>query len=383
MGFVLVIDFAAVAVAVQLAIFLAVLSTSWVLKIILGLLGLGGLVFSFIGVLAGTVRILERGGGALIESPIFWPSAGCVAAGVLIGLGLLFTWSVALVSPPSANRALPWRLFLVGAWLGSGVVFGLADALIPDAHHGPAWAWALFAAGLFCLSLVIAINERERWGPRVARTIPRRWWRRGPAFLVYSGAAGGILFSALLVALTAWVLLLWIQVGPPIPPRPKKEVGPPDVEVFVRGIALMGLYTYAYALTAVLIRRITLFKIPVAYTWVVMLVLLALGLTVPYLILLAFFKGWDYLTHYGWLLTVPVVALSDNFSQGFHTTVFLGFAGIWAGVVTVLNLPWIWRQVRAFRPYTSRSAALAKGELPLVVTAAQAAPTQTVERPLG
>src|SRR5262249_15320431 len=154
---------------------------------------------------------------------------------------------------------LHWRLFLVGAWLGAGVVFGLADVLIPDAHHGPAFAWALFAAGLFCLNLLIAINERERWGPRVARTIPRRWWLRWPAFLVYSGAAGGFFFSALLVGLTAWVLLLWIQVGPPIPPRPKKEVGPPDVEVFVRGIALMGLYTYAYALTAVFIRRIALF----------------------------------------------------------------------------------------------------------------------------
>jgi hypothetical protein len=378
--FVLVIDFAAVAVAVQFAIFLAVVPAHWVLKIILGLLGFGGLVFGFMGVLAGTLAILQVGGGYLAGLPDFWPTAACVAAIVLTGLGLLFTWSVALVSPPSANRALLWRSFLGIAWLAIGVVFGLADVLLPQARHGPLLSWALGATGLFCLNLMIAINEREQWAPRVARTIPRPRWLRGPAFLVYSSAAGGIFFSALMVGLTILVLLFWKEASPSSSPGPPRGGPPKFVEVF-RAVAWMYLYTYAYALTAVFIRRIALFKIPATYTWIVLLVLLVLGCTVPYLILLIFVRDWSYGTHYGWLVTVPFVALAEAFTSGYRTPVFLAFAASWAGVVTLLNLPWYWRQIRGFRPYTSRSATPAGGELPLTVTAAQAAATKTVDKP--
>ena len=38
---------------------------------------------------------------------------------------MLFTWSVALVSPPSSNRALPVRLYLLGFWLVTAGVAAL------------------------------------------------------------------------------------------------------------------------------------------------------------------------------------------------------------------------------------------------------------------
>ena len=41
------------------------------------------------------------------------------------------------------------------------------------------------------IQLLISINERDSWGPRVARAIPRSQLLRPLAFLFYSGAAGG------------------------------------------------------------------------------------------------------------------------------------------------------------------------------------------------
>jgi hypothetical protein len=380
---VLAIDFGAVVLAVQLDVFLAVASPNRVFKVILGLLSVAGLGFAFIGLMIGTLDVLNVGGGPLLESPAFWPRAGVIASGALAVFGLLFAWSVALVSPPSANRAWGVRLCLVAVWLGTGVFFGIAHQTDPQERNGAIAVWAVLMAGLFGLGMVIAVNEREHWGPRVARTIPRRRWLRGPAFLFYSGAAGGVVFSALMIGLTGLVIWVWGQVAPPQAPR---KGGPPDFPAVLKMITLIGLYSYAYALTAVLLRKVWPLKVPAAYTWVLCLFLLALGCTVPPLTsFLLLGREWRYETHFAWLLSNPFAAVANAADQRYDhlSSVFLTFAGVWAGVVTLLSLPWYGRQLRGFRPYTSRSAALARGELPLPVTAAQGATTKTVEKPAG
>jgi len=56
------------------------------------------------------------------------------------------------------------------------------------------------------------VNERDQWGPRMTRAIPRRWWLTGGrCFLFYSGALGGVLFS--LVALWRDGLGVWAPQG--------------------------------------------------------------------------------------------------------------------------------------------------------------------------
>jgi hypothetical protein len=378
---VLGIDFAGVALAVQLAIFLAVASPNRVFKVILGLLGLIGLVFAVWGVMAGSLALLEVGAATMLDSPNFWPIAEVIAATALTLFGLLFTWSVGLVTPRSANRAWGGRLFVVAVWLGTGVVFGAANVQVPEAHGGPLFGWLYFMTGLFSLGLMIEVNEPEQWGPRVARTIPRRWWLRGPAFLFYSGAAGGIMFAVLMICLTGLVALVWREVAPSLAGRWKG--GRWEFPVHLKAIALIGIYTYCYALTAVLVRRVSPFKIPAAYTWIVLLILLALGSTVPYLTsFLLFGREWRYETHFYWLLSTPFAAVADVIGwRAEHFAVFLTFASAWAGLVTLLSLPWYGRQLRGFRPYAGRGAAPGTGELPLTVTAAQAATTKTVEKP--
>jgi hypothetical protein len=94
-------------------------------------------------------------------------------------------------------------------------------------------------AGLFSLNLIIVVNEREHRGPRVAQTIPRRWWLRWPVFLFCNGAAGGVVFSVIMLGLTALAVLVWDKVLP----RVVREVGPKErIKDYLAAFAAIGLY---------------------------------------------------------------------------------------------------------------------------------------------
>jgi hypothetical protein len=380
MALVLALDFAASALAIPLALFLAVVPANRVFKILLGLVGIVGLGFTYAGVLSVAFVILDFGGGYLADSPGFWLTMAFIAVLAATLFGLFFVWAVALVSPASANRAWGMRIFLLVSWLAAGIISGWASLQIPEARNVPALIWAWSMVSLFSLGLMIGVSERDHWGPRVARTIPWPWWRRWPAFLFYSGAAGGVVFCVLMIVLTGLTLPLWDQVllsverGPLVPPNRLVDSQ--------AGLWLMGLYTYVYALTAVLVRKASPWKIPTEYTWVVLLVLLAVGCVVPYLVsFLLFYREWWYKT---WLLSNPfagvVHALMPSSlmrSQRSHVLTFVTFAGAWAVVVTALNLPWFWRQLRGFRPYARPVPGMARGEVTLEMGPNQEATTVT------
>jgi hypothetical protein len=225
--------------------------------------------------------------------------------------------------------------------------------------------WVGVAVGLCCLQMRIAINEREHWTPRVARTIPRRGWLRPAAFLVYSGSAGGVLLALLLFGLTWAAVQTWRLLFPPPPgPLPWLPLDYLGSAMNVSGI--LFLYTYDYALTAVLLRRLFAGRIRIVETWVLMIFLEAICTAVP--LLLCFTVHGRFTTlreQYPWFLPIPLaaaIAVANLGSTGIDR-VFLMFAGGWAAVVTLLSLPWFWRQVVRFRPYVSGA------ELPVPVVA--------------
>src|SRR5262249_58597456 len=122
--------------------------------------------------LNGPIAMDEFGTGIPWDSIEFWGPASVMALLIVAAIGLVFFWSVAIVNPPSANRALPVRLYLLGAWLVTGACFGGWGYWMSEAM--PVFIWMVASAMLFCLQLMIAINEREQWAPRAAPTIPRR-----------------------------------------------------------------------------------------------------------------------------------------------------------------------------------------------------------------
>src|SRR5262249_7189048 len=153
--------------------------------------------------MGGTIVMIHFGGG-FDGTADAWSILGLALLTALAGIGMMYTWSVALISPPSSNRVLIVRLYTLAAWL----VTGLACWVITENFRSSAdreeglILWMNLAGLLVGLSIGIAIHEREHWGMRVARTIPRAPLLRLLAFPLYSGAAGGILFSLLLAVFT-------------------------------------------------------------------------------------------------------------------------------------------------------------------------------------
>lgn len=353
---VLALDFLIVLLGTQAAIFLGAVPANAGLKLFLGLVGLG-MLFSLGGyAMEASIELLNRGLGPRLDSVEFWLGVGGVAIDILAVIGLLFTWSVAIVSPPSSNRALPVRLYVLGFWLVTGIV----AALMTRRLHTPAplYLWEIFIVVLLCAQLLVAVNEREQWGLRVKRTIPRRWWLRGPAFLTYSGAAGGVLFTVLLLALTIGLvsvpLRYWVDPSLPIMARLENEIGRRNTLV----LALIALYTFDYCMLAVWLRKTLLQgRIKAGYTWVLALTLSGLGLSLPWPLLFLLqneelrmgqVNPW-------WQISNPLSTIFTcvvepyGVAAGFREECLLFLSGL--GMTLMLGcLPWMVRQMKRFRP---------------------------------
>lgn len=335
---VLGMDFLAVLGSTQLALFLAVIPANRFFKGLLGAMGFIALLYIYITTMAGSVYLVEEGWGVALDSWDFWGIAGAVFVSVLLMIGLVFSWSVAILSPPTANRAFIVRLFMLFAWIVTGAVFGTWSYLIHD--NIPLRVWTVTLVLFFCLELVIAVNEREQWAARVARTIPRFWLFRLPAFLFYSGAAGGVLFSVLMIAASLTIAYL------------ADQSTPKDYAELLTVMTLIGLYTYCYAMTAVFLRSTFLASwIPALYTWLVGVVLFLVGCGIPFVIAFLFHLTWrDFGEDAFWLFSVPFVALDDRENHA----VYLFLLTVWAVLITLLCIPWNVRQLARFRPPEER-----------------------------
>ncbi|MCS7046578.1 MAG: hypothetical protein NZO58_09505, partial [Gemmataceae bacterium] len=191
--FVVAIDFFVVLGSVHFTVLLAVIPGNRVFKAILAVLGFGSLLIVFVYTLSGTIVKVQLGFPPPFQDRSFIAICGSLAMSYLCYCGLTFTWSVGLISSPSANRALPMRLFMLAYCVVSfGIHLWFANSL---GQQEPFFLWILTASLLVFFALMISINERETWTARVARTIPRNPLLRLPAMLVYSGAAGGVLFA--------------------------------------------------------------------------------------------------------------------------------------------------------------------------------------------
>lgn len=355
---VLVLDFLVVLLGTQTAIFLGTVPANVGLKLFLGLLGLGVLVSLFGSTMPISIELLDVGFGSRLDSVDFWVNSGAVVIALVSTIGLLFTWSVAIVSPPSSNRALPVRLYVLGFWLVTG---GMAVLLTRRLRMpGPLYAWEVVLVVLLCVQLLVAINEREQWGLHVKRRIPRRWWLRGPAFLTYSGAAGGVLFAALLLTLTFALVSVpphyWVDTSSPLLARYASDIGRRNTLV----LALMALYTFDYCLFAVWLRNAVLAsRIKASYTWVLALCLWGLGMSLPWPILFLFqneelrmgqVNPWWQISNP--LSTIFTCVWEPNTEGVSFRTECLVFLSSLAGVLLLGCLPWMVRQMKRFRPPT-------------------------------
>jgi hypothetical protein len=380
---IVVMDFVLALWGLAGVIFLAVIPAPRGVKGGLGMASFFGLVGLFSMGMSFTEAMLNFGFFLDVGSWPFWRDV-LLALAIIVGqCALFFTWSAAILSPPSANKAVLVRLVMLLYIVGLGVACFLFSAALNS--YTPLATWVTIAGLLGCLQLFISVNERERLGPRVRRAIPNSGLLRPLAFLFYSGSAGGVIFSTLVLLSTvgAGVLALALHgdmdvVPPTMSGSYMSSVGggsswgaPWLMVTQLRFAVLMGLYTYCYCLTAVLVRNVLLRgQLKPSFTWLPVLLLVGLGSVGPALI--RYFVDQDQGRTYGiggydyWHLTDPFYttgyalresltkedALRESLTerQGLLNVAGMPFLLAWATLVSLANLPWLAGQVRRFKP---------------------------------
>jgi hypothetical protein len=245
--------FVAVCVLNMAAIFFACLPLSKGLKM---LFTIGGFVFGT-GIFGSfSVARMAMGGGSFFSLG----GGGSTLTGwltflaIALALGLLFYFlAVALIAPPSANRALPVRLFLTIAWLLTGLwaAWGIVRYSRPELVMPWAMPWLM----LLAVALINVIANHDRLSPRVLRDVPQNPAKRRLAFLFFNGAAGGLLWVTLLAVLTgalAFGCLLYFSASSA---HRSGFTSDTDVYNFITIFISVTCYALAYALAGLFVHR--------------------------------------------------------------------------------------------------------------------------------
>lgn len=345
----LALNFIVIAVAIQCSILLGCLPANRVFKIIIGLvwfLIMSSVVPVYITLtVAPGVGILDSGIGSRVGSWQFLAATLGVLVTGLACIGLLAKLATALISPLSANRALPVRIYVTAAWLVTGI--GVAIWSIVAGNVTPVGIWASVHILLQCIGLLVAVSERESLGQRVRQSIPRGRLLRPLAFLYYSGSGGGVAWSSLMIILTV-ISAAALSIAYPY------IWSGNDFEEFMTCMGAIGMFALSYALAASFIRRSVLAKrVASGYTWLIALVLMGFATTIIPLVLFLLSGTWDK----GWLIGSPLGPFV--FSANGDSELLDGsaqFAGAFAVFIGALNFPWFLRQIINFHPPRQKTA---------------------------
>ncbi|MFW5870995.1 MAG: hypothetical protein ACOC6C_00055 [Verrucomicrobiota bacterium] len=325
--------------SIQAAIFLACLPVSIPFRLIVGLGFLGCLFFLLTGFNGAVYGMISFGVGSQIWSWDFWGPA-TIALGVIATIfGFLHFASVALISPAASNRSLPMRLYVTIAWILWGTAAIWLSFRLGDEFFLP---WSVLSVMILSPVLLVAVSENETLSARVRNRIPRSLWVRPFAFLFYNGPAAGILWVAVITAIS--ILTANIIGSAYFPGSHMQEY----MEKMGQVSAGVFLYFWAYALTALLLWRLFLKRwLKHSAIWVVALLLMAAVGIVPVLIALAVEENFgDFNNPPFWFYAGNIIGLAQD---ELRPNLFV-IASIWAGSVTLLNAGWFWRQIRLFRP---------------------------------
>jgi hypothetical protein len=335
--FILACLFIVLCVAIQVAIFLACLPIAKLWKILIALISLVA-VFVLTGILVGVlIGSATSGIGSTMGGREFWISFLSWCAVALAALLLFYFLSVAAISPLSANRALPLRIYITCLWL-----FGALLCLFwAWKEHDPNFLlpWTITTYTLLIMALVVVISNRDELSLRIRRQIPGNPLKRALAFLFFNGAAGGLVWIALLAGATYFATSAVIH-WPRITTYPDQYYS-----MEMNGSATV-LYAFAYALTALWVHRQFFAGQSPKWAGLLSVVLPGVWAIVPFL---AFFT-FNRLT---WR-TVETSQLGNVFNVFFvrdaHKLNHVVCGVIWVFLMLLLNARWFARQARQFKP---------------------------------
>ncbi len=361
--FILLCLFVIVCCAVQVAIFLACLPISKLLKI---LIGIGAMVVTFwlVAIMtAGISELMTQGVGSMMSSRNFWAgfftASGIIFAAVL----LLYFLSVALVSPPSANRALPVRIYMTIAWLLSAL---MSFAWVHKQHQFQLiLPWAFTSMVLFSISLIVTVSNQDALSLRVQRTVPERLPVRALAFLFYNGAAGGLVWTALIFGATFFAM--WATLRRGLGASGMSSFSKEDFDSAVYSSAASICYVFDYALAGLFLHRTFLRRRPAKLAGIFAVIVPAAWALIPVM----FFFFLNRLTtrdlehiQLGNIFNIFVVGVGPKKEEHLY------FAAGWLCVMLLLNLKWFIQQLKNFQPLHRAKPSPAAVDAPPIIPAA-------------
>lgn len=339
---VLVFNFFVILVAVEAAMLLACIPASKPFKGLLGLAFFGGMLASIGSLAYLSNEMITEGIGSRLGLWDFWQAALAVCGMMFTVAGMFHVLSVAMISPSSANRALPVRIFVTLVWLAWGAAFvgtsisdGDPDALIP---------WMVASTFLACCALLAVVSESPAPGPRIRLTIPKTRVLQWLALLFYTGPVGGLAWVMLIMFMTLGISRWCTSYigGPGVP----SYASPNDAAAVLTGVFL---YLVAYAMAALLFCRTFLKRRPWhKITWSVTLLLIAAGSILPVIVAFVLSKiRWDSATGDEWYFLGNMFALVSARAR----PRYLQFVAVCAIVLSLCNLKWFMQQAKNFAPF--------------------------------
>ncbi|HEY9509488.1 MAG TPA: hypothetical protein VIV82_06460 [Verrucomicrobiae bacterium] len=322
--------FIVVCVAIQVAIFLACLPISRLFKILIALISFVMLVPIIGGLIANFFMMMNSGVGSMMGGGRFWTSFAVGAFWVLAAVGLLYFLSVALISPPSANRALPVRIYLTIVWVLGGLAAGFTVMRFPAISAMKIWCAETLVVMAF--ATVVVISNADQLSLRVRRKIPAGGWRRVLAFLFFNGAAGGLVWVGVITLVTFALAAAASRLDK-------------SSEFLIRGSAAI-CYGFAYALTALFIQRKFFPRRPPKLAGVFGILLPGIWALAPNIVLFFMNRLSLHSVENSQLGNVfNVFMVRDPDQQWAH----LICAAAWFALVIALNAKWFSKQWREFR----------------------------------
>ncbi len=336
--FMLFIDFIVTALGIMAGVFMACIKGGWFIMLLLGALLLGGLIAGASGLIGISDNFIRYGGMGDMDTWAFWGGIGTFLVMMLSAMGLLSAFAVAMLSPRTANRTIRIRIYLTVIWILTGVVMALWSYHATQLELVGVWVVGSLCvlSGIF----LVAISERDRWSPRVTRTIPRSRLLRPLAFVFYCGSAGGTIWCGLMAAASVTFAWIWSEIFPSF----RGQVNMEEMVTVTGGIFL---FVYCYGLMAVLLRQILFRKMPTQYMGLISLLLMVLGCCIPMLIsiLVSGDNRGGHEFEESWLITNPAILGYDS-----QRDFAMSFLAIWASLSTILCIPWFLAQISRFVP---------------------------------
>jgi hypothetical protein len=264
---------------------------------------------------------------------------------------LFYFLAVALIAPPSANRALPVRLFLTVAWLLTGVwaAWGIQKFGRPELVMPWATPWLIILA----VALVNVVANNDRLSPRVLRDVPTNPAKRRLAFLFFNGAAGGLLWVVTLAVVTgalAFGCLLYFSATSSR--RTSGFTSDTDVYNYITIFASVTSYALAYALAGLFVHRRFLPHRSPKFAAIFALILAGGWAILPSIVLFfANHLSWSTLEKFQPGNLFNVFSLKDSGDQMLHVIC----SGAFLIVAYAVNARWFAAQWKNFRPLEPRA----------------------------